>query len=525
MSSSDKSDSSTGSPLPDLQAGDYVEVLAGKGLDDDTDKHNVSPNGKRGTVIKLVPTEEEDSDFFLWEVLLEGEEDTRTFERHQVMIFKSEEESLRQQIKCLGLTLDAIITVACEDSFINRLFHQAAQNLDMWCPEEEIEELLQSDELLDDFIEFWSNSICMSLVWPCGAENKRLTLTFSNAAYCPQCSTLPTELEAACHPDRIVPLIDDTLREDVPMKVAFYLHLVTIYTELVGSLLSRQSCTKLLTKINLKLRNPEDENEVMDSPVHFLIKLAWSMGLCFPSLMDKITVVLSLIVVKCPTAVFSLVEIENDMPGSTALSIANYLPLRLIYISRYMQEHAQQSITSPTSEDDGTSLHYAVSRVIDFLPMLYYAGSWRQCYEEDMFARAAYNLLSIVQGFFRALIYNSARLDRRPDVAKFSHLANYSLCMEPLLQDCTESDRWRLELLQEHPLSFVVAGILEVVGWWTYKGYDIHGQLSHIRSEPHYLATTMGAYQVLLEKKYPLRPTHPFICYMRLYFMRIVAVG
>jgi hypothetical protein len=82
---------------------------------------------------------------------------------------------------------------------------------------------------------------------------------------------------------------------------------------------------------------------------------------------------------------------------------------------------------------------------------------------------------------FDALMFltsKGARYDHAPNAHQQSLLMHVSpMYMEPLLaceDDDPEAGSWRQEILRERHLSFAIAGIVEVFGWWFYKSCSLY---------------------------------------------------
>jgi hypothetical protein len=98
--------------------------------------------------------------------------------------------------------------------------------------------------------------------------------------------------------------------------------------------------------------------------------------------------------------------------------------------------------------------------------------------------------------------------DQAPNLEQFPELLSAKILMEPLLYrdgDMTQAStvagtttdkKWRARILKQRPMSFAVAGALEILAWWATHGVDLsEGTIDTHDSSPISVPEALAEYQ------------------------------
>jgi hypothetical protein len=148
--------------------------------------------------------------------------------------------------------------------------------------------------------------------------------------------------------------------------------------------------------------------------------------------------------------------------------------IRIVFIG----ERLNQVLTTPNVRPTiFVEAHYAAKLSIDLLPLLFHLGGWRQ-HHAELHTALAIKIYRLLQTLLMAFQFHGDECDCELDIKSYPAMAHMApVFMAPLLvcDDDDPGDRsWRQTLLKERPLSFVIAGLVEVLGWWGYKDREFY---------------------------------------------------
>lgn len=472
-----------------LRKGDYVEVIAFREYDYQSRPipgQSKSLCGMRGRVLSdRVNARNE------WKILLDGEKKPRLIGDHALFRFESDDKSFVYHMNCLQPTeLEKIASFLPPTPYGVKFSHWAAQEVDSWCSEEMVEDFLASSERQTHMAEYVIIPCFLTLQkWATEQvipENEDIfrDIAHSNAPFCNLCSSRPDERESALVKVRFVP---EEAKADMRGRnfVALTLHQANVILELLYNLLQRPSSDRLLMTLTQHFQDTEYDRR--DNALYQLMRFVSASGICFRSTAEKSIRLIALILVQDPFAVLSMDTLNNWTTPDEYFMRNVYAGISLIHyiigttpewhLSCMYKESPPYTVLTDTNKE---AWYYAVHSALNLIPLLYYMASWRRCFKHDETNITGNQLLFLVNQLL-SIVMHYPIIDRPLDPVKYPGVSRPT-SMDVLLsrRDNDESDEsiaqrsWRLDLLRNHPASFAAAGLMEVLGWWMLKGYDIH---------------------------------------------------
>lgn len=473
-----------------LNVGDYVEIL---GCPDDLE----TMVGRRGHIVSF----KEDRNGRSRLVVVEGHSFVRIETKEQfVFCYENDVDSFSRQRAAVGPT--SIKGLLNDEPSTNPhtafIYHESARKIDSWCTEDEIQHFLRDDEQLQMLMSRMLRPLDIITAWMIGGlqsneqEELLANATFTNKACCWGCVACREEPGFTCGrtiqevPSNIpelyrkVPVPDVTSDYHLPNN----LHFATIAMEVICSLLKQKEADKLV--LLLTCRQKDYAVGVVDED-HATDRLAWfvlNTSDKFPKQAEIAIGLLSLLAIKNPTVM--LTSHHNYLLSEAALfraaaiikSVASHLPVTPAkFMSLSSWHHLDLDFLQLSNET-----YIAAKLVIDMLPLLYYFGGWRD--SQGRHSNALKQLGTNLHIIMTLLTVMTVRLpgpscDCAPDTEKYPQLAHLAPVFYNEILVCDEDnageERWRQGLLKEHPVSFAIARLYEVIGWWAHKGCNFYG--------------------------------------------------
>jgi hypothetical protein len=334
------------------------------------------------------------------------------------------------------------------------IYHRAAEQLGVWCTDEEINEFLLDEDrfqsffglLITDLANF-TNYIMEAKV-ACGKEK---SIAFCNEQFCRECAS-----DSKCDPSHVdvvhVLTFEDNERMDVFIQTV---HRLTVLLALACGLLVQPKADQLLVRLCTE----------------FLGRASLIVSLCLTSLslteksFRKVShysaALVSLIIAKRPTAYPEMVGADDDSAS-------------VFRLTDCLRSHIFIMLTSGRTNLRDWNYHVTHS-VVTILPILYHFGSWRKTHRNIGFI----NLLAGVVGLIKELsdTIRYAHLSAMRDTTDYQGRKHNSVHLVEQVFIRVDEERlgkpfWRQELLARRPVSFAFAGVLEALGYWASNGLD-----------------------------------------------------
>jgi hypothetical protein len=396
-----------------------------------------------------------------------------------------------------------------------RLLHFYAQDVNAWCSEQELVELLDSKTRLRALVNKLYYAICHLGSW--SEENMPHDLDRDPAilvADCPGCNTphdagsLDPNSHCNTH-QNVLPTV--RLGERVPQSseaLSTVLHVCTFTAEFVCHLLSTNAHAD---KLVLMMTPDMPPNLVSTSQMNLWVmaRQQGDRGVSLPNLLGlldncssrfpKATFlgagVMSCIICRRPAQ--ALVILDKDMVVKSLYRYGSYV-FTVIKSSKCLVEY-----------------HFGLTAFFNIIPTLFFYGLWN----ERMYPGDPQNsVIAVIASLVVNMCHNTSRHDGDPSDngveldKEFPELKSIQSILGNLLRLGESDDQWKREFLENHPLSFAVAAGMEILGWWAINGIDL--SLAQIPTSNSGPITVRVAIQEYLEQFRIVAERHPQLSYM-----------
>lgn len=400
----------------------------------------------------------------------------------QLFLYQNEEDSFRQHMERMGpQSLPGLVTNMPMEAFRAALFHRAARNIESWCSDEAIKQFLADDDILLQLIKYTVyqiNRIKEGMVDQGNMVDVLENKVFNNNRFCVECGCLREESNRS---NAEIVFLEAAATEDNE-SMAHHVHYVAMVMEVMSALLLRPSSDKLFSQLtNSSFR----EYGVLESPIQ-LFATQMHLARSLPTVTEAITEVVARIMVIKPLAVFSMYT-NFRAKEDYIQSVRNRLESVVFWTKDLMQNVnvAGGGTGSPSveiSDEIKEGWAHTAKCLIDMLPILYHLGSWRECYSLEEYGLLAKAIIIGLAHFSDLHLVCHLTVDAAPHTGDYSRVRKSIVFADPLLlkevavdeiDEGNASSNWRKDLLIEAPGSFAVTGLVEVLGWWVYKGYRL----------------------------------------------------
>jgi hypothetical protein len=352
--------------------------------------------------------------------------------------------------------------------------HLLADHLDLWADTDEISELLLDNDRLQTLVyQLYESAVLIGQF--CEANKLTQNPLVLVVASCHQCNT-PYDVGGCAHPNSPprAPMMDP--------QVSVHVHLTVLTLALIANLLTKQNADKLVLLLaSEKPSNVRSQAQIAEWLVQcheskrpnvlpVLVGLIDNCSNAFPKAGQLAAGVLSLILCRRPAVALATLD-----PSQFVTSAAQYL--EKVFMLVHNSECAVEQ-------------YFGVAAFLNILPALYHLGNWTAQHgrlQRGLVAQLTTIVVNICHSAVDALPvdgqeqgYNAFE-DRAPNLEDFPELLPAKILMEPLLyrdgdttaQTNAVDKKWRARVLKQRPMSFAVAGGLEILAWWATHGVDL----------------------------------------------------
>jgi hypothetical protein len=250
--------------------------------------------------------------------------------------------------------------------------------------------------------------------------------------------------------------------------------------EVMSKLLIRPSSDHLLNRLTIK---DFQGKSTIDAPIHHLLQFMF-FARSLPTATEAATEVVARIMVTKPLAVLSVFTADAALFTHTDTTCVRNIRYRLesvgIWTNDILHLHLANGGGTGTpaariSDEMKEGMVHAAKCLIDLLPILYHLGSWRQCHSLTEYQMLAHSIVVVLNQVLQLTVAYPFIVDVPVDTSKYPRVRKSVVFADPLLLDeSTRANTWRKDLLVQRPGSFAVTGLIEVLAWWVFKGFDLH---------------------------------------------------
>ena len=408
-------------------------------------------------------------------VKFDGDDSTTKVLKSCLFLFKDEKDSFLRHWAIFDPKHISRILQPSEPihPFIASLCHYAVKHLEWWCTEADI----AHDENGLKYL-CWDITEPMQVLTLGAFETDKHTMekdyfqnnevTFTNKSLCQGCLSLREEPQYATGRQlQDVPASVPIVGRDCVDNLQRANHVGAMAMQLAISLLVRQDTDKVVLNLvdYLPTSIPIYKNACLLSDV--LSSFVSHFSRQFPMLTELAVGVLALIIIRNPIA---LLKVQT-------LALHHCVSTRVNNIVVYMHwlRMKQQSLTEMRFDMNHmvVETHLTAKYVIDLLPLLFHIGGFRDSQEEER-TDLAVNVLTLTMYLIDLVMLAPNVCDCANTTRNFPEVARLTPPFMGTLLLCDADDEedktWRQDLLKERPVSFAIAGLVEVIGWWGYKG-------------------------------------------------------
>jgi hypothetical protein len=386
--------------------------------------------------------------------------------------------------------------------------HLLADHLDLWASSNEISDLLLDNDRLQNFVnQFYESSIFIGQF--CQANTSSESLLVLVVASCNQYNT-PYEVGNCQHPNSPS---RETLMEP---QVSLHVHLTVVTLSIIANLLTKSNADNLVlmltrerpgsviteTQVVEWLHEGHVSRKLFVLPA--LVALIDNCSNAFPKAGQLAAGVVSLIICRRPAVALATLDAEMLIT-----SAAQYLG------KAFMLVH---------NTECSVEQYFAVVAFLNILPALYHLGNWTAEHERlqrsfeallmTIFVNICHTATGVVDGQEQ-----DDFSDQAPNLEELPELLPAKILMEPLLyrdgdmtQASTTDNKWRARVLKQRPMSFAVAGGLEILAWWATHGVDLSiGMIDTHESSPISVPEALEEYQERIGRLAERTPRLAFI--------------
>jgi hypothetical protein len=371
--------------------------------------------------------------------------------------------------------------------------HLLADHLDLWASSNEISDLLLDNDRLQNLVnQLYESSVFIGQFCQANTSSERPLVLV--VASCDQCNT-PYDVGNCQHPNSPP---RETLMEP---QVSVHVHLTVVTLSIITSLLTKSNADKLVLLLTrerpgsaiteTQVVEQLHEGHVSKKPyvLPALVALIDNCSNAFPKAGQLAAGVVSLIICRRPAV--ALATLDADMFITSA---AQYLD------KVFMLVHNTQC---------SVEQYFGVVAFLNILPALYHLGNWTGQHERLQRGLVALLTTIFVNICHYATVAGDGQeqddfFDQAPNFEELPELLPAKILMEPLLyrdgdmtpQASTTDKKWRARVLKQRPMSFAVAGGLEILAWWATHGVDLsEGMIDTHDSSPISVPEALEEYQ------------------------------
>jgi hypothetical protein len=391
--------------------------------------------------------------------------------------------------------------------------HLLADHLDLWASSNEISDLLLDNDRLQNLVnQLYESSVFIGQI--CQANTSSESPLVLVVALCDQCNT-PYDVGNYQH-------LNSPPREILmEPQVSLHVHLTVVTLSIIANLLTKSNADKLVLVLTRERPGYDatqtqvvewlHEGHVSKKPciLPALVGLIDNCSNAFPKAGQLAAGVVSLIICRRPAV--ALNTLDGDMFITSA---AQYLEKVFMLIH---------------NTECSVEQNFGVVAFLNILPALYHLGNWTAQHERLQRGLVALLTTILVNICHNATIAEDGQeqddfFDQAPNLEEFPELLQAKILMEPLLyrdgdttQDSTiagtTDKKWRARVLKQRPMSFAVAGGLEILAWWATHGVDLsEGMIETNDSSPAIsVPGALGEYQERIGRLAERTPRLAFI--------------
>jgi hypothetical protein len=354
---------------------------------------------------------------------------------------------------------------------IGSIFHRAARDIESWCSEKEIVRVISNPQFAKTVVRQVGDLLWSLTDWIQKDERQLQNVTLSNHVHCLGCVSLRERADFTAGNKQVRDMPLDMGENPMPRSSTgtFFdrIHLGITRMEVMHRLLLRDDADGILLCVTraVGISTP-------DKPMSFA--LAYFVHMCaglLPKMAEVAIGLLSVLLIRNSPAVLEYLFDSDNMLFISAQT-------RLLQILGWL--HLDMGpLSSASGATRMLNIHNGTKCSIDLLPILFHLGTLRRNQEEE-------EALTCMTTHLGALLHTlaSMALNDTQDLDRFDYIKELAewqesspVYMKSLLVsdgDAADDDRlWRQELLYEKPISFAAAGLVEVLGWWAYKGVTV----------------------------------------------------
>lgn len=288
---------------------------------------------------------------------------------------------------------------------------------------------------------------------------EQLTDQTGNLVYVSRCDGCNTCWDAGgCEhhgspPKRYLNAQGQTWEADAILKLHRSVKLLALLNNLL-----RNSDSSILVRLVVKEPPPgvapmnfllQNSHDMTSFPLGLLVGVLDNCSAPFPKAAHLAAAALSILVTRRPSVALSLLD-----PESLAEAIFKYCGESIF--------HLVNNSECPVEE------YFGVIAFINVLPLLYFLGDWKEAQR----VLPKHQLPAMITTTAVNILFSAAdddAWDSPPDVDQLPELGGANVWVRPLFQSTDISST----VLDERPMSFAVAGAIEVLGRWANKGLSV----------------------------------------------------
>jgi hypothetical protein len=346
--------------------------------------------------------------------------------------------------------------------------HMLADHLDLWASSDEVTELLLDNDRLQTLVfQLYESAVLIGQF--CEANKFTGNPLVLVVSACHQCNT-PYDVGGCAHPNSPprAPMMDP--------QISVHVHLTVVILSIIANLLTKQNADQLVLLLaSEKPAHVKSQAQIAEwlvqchetkqpSVLPVLVGLIDNCSNAFPKAGQLAAGVMSLIICRRPSVALATLD-----PDQFVSSAAQYL--EKVFMLVHNSECAVEQ-------------YFGITAFLNILPALYHLGNWTAQHgrlQRGLVAQLTTIVINICHTAVGALPVDGkeqdAFADRAPNLEVFPELLPAKILMEPLLyrdgDETTTDKKWRARVFKQRPMSFAVAGGLEILAWWATHGVDL----------------------------------------------------